>query len=102
MFATYGGLNFRDLVHFLRVFTPGAEFEAKAKYAFKVFDIDNDNKIGKYDLKYTLKLMTGDYLENEKLDEIVNLMLKENDKKGKGYLDLESFKATFSKEELIN
>ena len=79
---------------FLRVFSPHAEKKEKIKRAFECFDVDDDGKVGRDDLKRILNMMTGQYLEKEKIQQIIELILDESGAK-KGYLDLKSFEKSF-------
>ena len=72
----------------------------KADWAFKVFDYDEDNQLGKNDIRKVLDAITGEMvgrekdvrLEKEEVDSVVKNVLKEADLNGNKFISLTEFK----------
>lgn len=61
--------------------------------AFKVYDIDRDGYISNGELFLVLKMMVGNNLKEQQLQQIVDKTIMEADQDGDGKIDFEEFKA---------
>lgn len=61
--------------------------------AFKVYDIDRDGYISNGELFLVLKMMVGNNLKDQQLQQIVDKTIMEADTDGDGKIDFEEFKA---------
>lgn len=59
--------------------------------AFKVYDMDRDGLISNGELFLVLKMMVGNNLKDQQLQQIVDKTIMEADKNGDGKLDFEEF-----------
>jgi len=99
------GINFKDFVKALARFRrhegnkhhPLNKTENKLEYAFKMYDIDNTNKISKDNICYILSLMVGANKSSEQLVAIAARTMLEADEDKDGYIDFEEFKKAMEK-----
>ena len=61
--------------------------------AFKVYDMDRDGYISNGELFLVLKMMVGNNLKDQQLQQIVDKTIMEADQNGDGKLDFEEFQA---------
>lgn len=61
--------------------------------AFKVYDMDRDGYISNGELFLVLKMMVGNNLKDQQLQQIVDKTIMEADQDGDGKIDFEEFKA---------
>lgn len=61
--------------------------------AFDVYDLDRDGYISNGELFLVLKIMSGDHLKPEELQQVVDKTLRDADKDGDGKISFEEFKA---------
>ena len=61
--------------------------------AFKVYDIDRDGYISNGELFLVLKMMVGNNLKDQQLQQIVDKTIMEADQDGDGKINFEEFKA---------
>jgi calcium and integrin-binding protein 1 len=62
------------------VYSEGATRDVKASYAFKIYDFDGDEYIGREDLRITTKLLVGEKsLSSAQIDEVVTQIFDEAD-----------------------
>ncbi|OXT09765.1 hypothetical protein B9K03_12105, partial [Rothia sp. Olga] len=57
-----------------------------------IYDIDKDGFISNGELYIVLKIMVGNNLDDDQLQQIVDRTIMENDKDGDGKLNFEEFK----------
>lgn len=89
-----GEIDFKEFVQGLSQFTvKGADKEAKLKFAFKVYDIDQDGFISNGELFQVLKMMVGTNLKDVQLQQIVDKTILIADKDGDGKISFEEFSA---------
>lgn len=74
---------------------PADSRKKKLLFMFKIYDIDNDNRISPSDLKEILKMMTGSYIDEVKLDHLVDTTIRQTDKNHSGYIEFEEFCTAF-------
>ncbi|ORY80662.1 putative CNB1-calcineurin B, regulatory subunit [Leucosporidium creatinivorum] len=88
-----GTVDFQEFVAGLSAFSSRGEREEKLKFAFKVYDMDRDGFISNGELFLVLKMMVGNNLKDQQLQQIVDKTMMEADQNGDGKLDFEEFKA---------
>uniref|UniRef100_A0A915JY70 EF-hand domain-containing protein n=1 Tax=Romanomermis culicivorax TaxID=13658 RepID=A0A915JY70_ROMCU len=74
-----GNLSFDDFLDMFSVLSETAPLALKLKYAFRIYDFDMDDKIGKEDLEKTLRCLTREELSQEEVDFIIERVLEEGD-----------------------
>ncbi|KAI3385891.1 hypothetical protein SNEBB_006300 [Seison nebaliae] len=80
-----GEIDFKEFIEGVSVFSMKNDKIEKLKFAFKIYDIDNDGYIGNGELFQVLKTMVGNNLEEEQLQQIVDktIWYADTDKDGK-------------------
>jgi len=86
-----GSLTFDDFLNMMSVLSESAPRELKARYAFKIFDFDQDDYLGKEDLKQTLRAITANELTDEEMEFVSDKLLEEADLDENGYLSYAEF-----------
>jgi len=103
--GTETGINFKDFVKALARFRrddgrkahPLNKTENKLEYAFKMYDIDNMNKISKENICDILSLMVGANKSSEQLVAIADRTMLEADEDKDGFIDFSEFKKAMDK-----
>lgn len=72
----------------------------KLYFMFKIYDVNNDDKVDLSDLTAILKMLVGDYVDKPILDKIAARSLSEIDKNCKGFIDFEEFSNAFTQNNL--
>lgn len=75
----------------MSVLSESAPIELKAKYAFRIFDFDQDDYLGKEDLKQALRAVTASELTDEEMEFVSDELLKEADIDEDGFLSYSEF-----------
>ena len=65
--------------------------ESKLKFAFKIYDMDQDGFISNGELFHVLKTMVGNNLTDKQLQQIVDKTILYADKDGDGKISFEEF-----------
>jgi len=86
-----GTVDFQEFVGGLSAFSSRGGRDEKLKFAFKVYDMDRDNYISNGELFLVLKMMVGNNLKDQQLQQIVDKTIMEADKDGDGKLSFEEF-----------
>lgn len=86
-----GDVDFQEFLRGLSAFSSKGEKEEKLKFAFKVYDIDRDGYISNGELFIVLKMMVGNNLNEEQLQQIVDKTIMEADQDGDGKISFEEF-----------
>jgi len=87
-----GEIDFKEFVHGLSQFSvKGADKESKLRFAFRVYDIDQDGFISNGELFQVLKMMVGTNLKDTQLQQIVDKTIIIADKDGDGKISFEEF-----------
>ncbi|GAB1599464.1 calcium and integrin-binding family member 2-like [Argonauta hians] len=98
-----GNLTFDEFLDMFSIFSDSAPRELKASYAFKIYDFDNDDSLGKSDLDQTLRHLTRNELTDSEREIIVTKVFEEGDFDGKGKLSFVEFEYIISREpEFVN
>lgn len=88
-------IDFHEFVSALSLFSHGKD-ERKLQFAFQIYDMDGDGFIGNGELYTVLKMMVGDNLSAEQLQQVVDKTIIEADKDGDGMISFEEFQAMVS------
>ncbi|KAL6943110.1 Calcineurin subunit B [Hanseniaspora osmophila] len=86
-----GDIDFQEFITGLSIFSGKANDEEKHEFAFKIYDIDKDGYISNGELFIVLKIMVGDNLSDEQLQQLVDRTIMENDKDEDGKLSFQEF-----------
>eukprot|EP00697_Spironema_sp_BW2_P006710 gnl/Spiro4/20819_TR10136_c0_g1_i1.p1 gnl/Spiro4/20819_TR10136_c0_g1~~gnl/Spiro4/20819_TR10136_c0_g1_i1.p1 ORF type:complete len:196 (-),score=73.62 gnl/Spiro4/20819_TR10136_c0_g1_i1:94-630(-) len=85
-------VNFKEFISALSVFSSRGDKEEKLKFAFKIYDIDNDNFISNGELFQVLKMMVGNNLTDVQLQQIVDKTILEADLDRDGRISFDEFR----------
>jgi len=86
-----GDVDFQEFVSGLSAFSSKGNKEEKLKFAFKVYDIDRDGFISNGELFIVLKMMVGNNLKDQQLQQIVDKTIMEADLDRDGKISFEEF-----------
>ncbi|KAF8911918.1 putative CNB1-calcineurin B, regulatory subunit [Mucidula mucida] len=86
-----GTVDFQEFVGGLSAFS----------IAFKVYDMDRDGYISNGELFLVLKMMVGNNLKDQQLQQIVDKTIMEADRDGDGKLDFEEFALMVSNTDIV-
>uniref|UniRef100_A0A3B3DES0 Calcium and integrin binding 1 (calmyrin) n=1 Tax=Oryzias melastigma TaxID=30732 RepID=A0A3B3DES0_ORYME len=96
-----GSLDFDDFLDLLSAFSDSATLDIKSHYAFRIFDFDDDEKLGRRDLEKLVNCLTGGKddakLTPEERKQLVQNILEEADIDGDGSLNFFEFKLVISR-----
>lgn len=95
-------VNFKEFINALSVFNTRGDKQDKLKFAFRVYDIDNDGYISNGELFTVLKMMVGNNLSDVQLQQIVDKTILEADEDGDGKISLQEFSKVLSHTDLEN
>lgn len=74
---------------------PANSRKQKLYFMFKIYDVDNDDRLSLDDLKQILKIMVGNYIDEYKLTDLAVKTLRKADKNCNGYIDFDEFCTQF-------
>ncbi|XP_059154074.1 calcium and integrin-binding family member 3-like [Physella acuta] len=92
-----GDMAFDDFLDMFSVLSEAAPREIKSTYAFRIYDYDGDNYLGKTDLEKTLKGLTQDSLKKEEVTFIIDKILEETDLDEDGMMSFTEFEHAISR-----
>ncbi|QSL66745.1 hypothetical protein MERGE_001131 [Pneumocystis wakefieldiae] len=78
-----GNMNFEELIKSLNIFSSKGHKREKLLFAFRIYDIDRDGYISNGELFLVLKMMTGNNIKDQHLQQIVDKVENNQDKDGK-------------------
>eukprot|EP00483_Globobulimina_turgida_P013404 UN13428 len=86
-------IDFSEFVQALSIFCANDQEEkvAKVKFAFRIYDVNNDGYISNGDLFRILKIMVGDNLNDTQLQQLVDRTILQADKDKDGKLSVTEF-----------
>ncbi|KAL6052024.1 Calcineurin subunit B type 2 [Balamuthia mandrillaris] len=84
-------IEFSEFVGALATFADKDNLEGKLRFAFQVYDIDNDGFISNGELFQVLKMMVGSNLDDVQLQNIVDKTIIEADLDGDGKISYDEF-----------
>ncbi|KAL5463662.1 hypothetical protein EMCRGX_G032578 [Ephydatia muelleri] len=86
-----GEVDFQEFIHGVSQFSVKGEKEKKLRFAFRIYDIDQDGFISNGELFQVLKTMVGSNLTEKQLQEIVDKTIYYADKDGDGKISFDEF-----------
>ncbi|KAI9312382.1 calcineurin subunit B [Dichotomocladium elegans] len=86
-----GDVDFHEFIKGLSAFSARGNKTEKLKFAFKVYDMDRDGYISNGELFLVLKMMVGNNLKDNQLQQIVDKTIMEADKDMDGKISFEEF-----------
>ncbi|OQR72918.1 calcium and integrin-binding family member 2-like [Tropilaelaps mercedesae] len=92
-----GDLCFEDFLYMMSVLSEAAPRELKAKFAFAIYDYDDDGKLGPQDIAMAAAALTQNQLTSDELKVVVEKVLDEGDIDSDGYLSQAEFEHVISR-----
>eukprot|EP00088_Acartia_fossae_P063294 TRINITY_DN7702_c0_g1_i1.p1 TRINITY_DN7702_c0_g1~~TRINITY_DN7702_c0_g1_i1.p1 ORF type:complete len:179 (-),score=9.83 TRINITY_DN7702_c0_g1_i1:93-602(-) len=86
-----GEVDFREFIQGLSHFSARGNIECKLRFAFRVYDVDNDGYISNGELFQVLKMMVGNNLKDAQLQQIVDKTILFHDKDQDGRINFQEF-----------
>ena len=86
-----GSISFFEFVHGLNSLSAGASSEEKLRFAFQIYDMNNDGFISNGELFTVLKMMVGNNLTDVQLQQLVDRTIIKGDKDHDGKLSFDEF-----------
>ncbi|KXS14402.1 EF-hand [Gonapodya prolifera JEL478] len=96
-----GDVDFKEFISALSTFTVKGNKEEKLRFAFKVYDMDRDGYISNGELFLVLKMMVGNNLKDQQLQQIVDKTIMEADLDGDGKISFEEFAKTVENTNIV-
>lgn len=87
-----GSLDFGEFTAGLAIFSARTSNEKKLRFAFDIYDLDRDGYISNGELCIVLKMMTGDKMSDEQLQQVVDKSIRDADKDHDGRISFDEFK----------
>merc|ERR1711936_386877 len=84
-----GEVDFKEFIQGLSHFSAKGNVESKLKFAFRIYDMDNDGFISNGELFQVLKMMVGTNLRETQLQQIVDKTIIMYDKENKNKINFE-------------
>ncbi|VDM09495.1 unnamed protein product [Wuchereria bancrofti] len=91
-----GEVDFREFIQGISQFSVKGDKTVKLKFAFRIYDMDRDGYISNGELFQVLKMMVGNNLKDNQLQQIVDKTILFHDKDGDGKIS-HAFLSTTSK-----
>ncbi|CAO3680964.1 unnamed protein product [Umbelopsis ramanniana] len=86
-----GDVDFKEFIKGLSAFSAKGNQREKLEFAFKVYDMDRDGFISNGELFLVLKMMVGNNLKDNQLQQIVDKTIMEADKDLDGKISFDEF-----------
>ncbi|KAI9287399.1 calcineurin subunit B [Umbelopsis sp. AD052] len=86
-----GDVDFKEFIKGLSAFSAKGNQREKLQFAFKVYDMDRDGFISNGELFLVLKMMVGNNLKDNQLQQIVDKTIMEADKDLDGKISFDEF-----------
>ncbi|CAG8646944.1 6825_t:CDS:2 [Gigaspora rosea] len=86
-----GDVDFEEFISGLSAFSAKGNKTEKLRFAFKVYDMDRDGYISNGELFLVLKMMVGNNLKDNQLQQIVDKTIMEADKDMDGKISFDEF-----------
>jgi serine/threonine-protein phosphatase 2B regulatory subunit len=96
-----GTVDFQEFVGGLSAFSSRGGRDEKLRFAFKVYDVDRDGFISNGELFLVLKMMVGNNLKDQQLQQIVDKTIMEGDHDRDGKLSFEEFAQMVSNTDIV-
>lgn len=86
-----GNISFLEFVQGLNSLSAGASQEEKLRFAFQIYDINNDGYISNGELFTVLKMMVGSNLNDVQLQQLVDRTIIKADEDFDGKISFDEF-----------
>merc|ERR1719376_1655442 len=86
-----GEVDFKEFIQGVSQFSVKGDKESKMRFAFRIYDMDNDGFISNGELFQVLKMMVGNNLKDTQLQQIVDKTVLFADKDEDGKISFEEF-----------
>ena len=86
-----GNISFLEFVQGLNSLSAGASQEEKLRFAFQIYDINNDGFISNGELFQVLKMMVGNNLNDTQLQQLVDRTIIKADTDFDGKISFDEF-----------
>lgn len=86
-----GEVDFTEFISGMSSFSSQADMESKLRFAFKIYDMDNDGFISNGELYQILRTMVGNNLKESQLQQIVDKTMRSVDADEDGKISFEEF-----------
>ena len=86
-----GSISFLEFVQGLNSLSAGSTQEEKLRFAFQIYDINNDGYISNGELFQVLKMMVGNNLNDVQLQQLVDRTIIKADKDLDGKISFDEF-----------
>merc|ERR1712183_337286 len=86
-----GEVDFKEFLQGVSQFSVKGDRNAKLKFAFRIYDLDNGGFISNGELFQVLKMMVGSNLKDAQLQQIVDKTILMYDKENKNKINFEEF-----------
>merc|ERR1711963_148206 len=86
-----GEVDFKEFIQGISQFSVKGDKETKLRFAFRIYDIDNDGYISNGELFQVLKMMVGNNLKETQLQQIVDKTILLYDKDNDGKISFDEF-----------
>ncbi|KAI1730710.1 EF-hand domain pair domain-containing protein [Ditylenchus destructor] len=90
-------ITFDDFLDMFSVFSEMAPLQLKLKYAFRIYDFDNDEHLGHDDLSRMIRCLTRDELSDEEVEFIIERIIEEADLDGDEKISYAEFEHVVSR-----
>ncbi|KAG0720284.1 Calcineurin subunit B type 1 [Chionoecetes opilio] len=86
-----GEVDFKEFIQGMSQFSVKGDKESKMRFAFRIYDMDNDGYISNGELFQVLKMMVGNNLKDTQLQQIVDKTVLFADKDEDGKISFDEF-----------
>merc|ERR1712012_266995 len=86
-----GEVDFKEFIQGVSQFSVKGDKSSKLRFAFRIYDIDNDGFVSNGELFQVLKMMVGNNLKETQLQQIVDKTIHFADKDEDGKINFEEF-----------
>merc|ERR1712156_434346 len=86
-----GEVDFKEFIQGLSHFSAKGDMESKLRFAFRIYDMDNDGFASNGELFQVLKMMVGNHLKDTQLRQIVDKTIILYDKDNDGKISFDEF-----------
>ncbi|EME30047.1 calcineurin subunit B [Galdieria sulphuraria] len=98
--SMFDGVNFRQFVSLLSIFSATSPKQEKIDFAFRIYDVENDGIISVNDLVELLQMMVGNNLDQSTLEEIARATIQASDSNHDDKVSKEEFTSLIEKTDI--
>lgn len=91
LIAIFQNNNFRQFVSNVSAFSGLSDPATKIDFAFRVYDVDDDGYISADDLREILRMLVGDNIPEDTLNNVIDKVLHDADTDGDGRISRDDF-----------